>query len=126
MDPSYFDPIRIEYQARRDTLYAGLTANPEVVLRKPDGAFYMIVKLPVRDCDDFARWLLSDWQIGGETVMVAPGDGFYATPGLGQDEIRVAYVLGVDKLQRAARILVKGMEHYIQRCKESESQPAGA
>jgi aspartate aminotransferase len=126
MDPGYFDPIRIEYQARRDTLYVGLTANPDVVLRKPDGAFYMIVKLPVRDCDDFARWLLSDWQIGGETVMVAPGDGFYATPGLGQDEIRVAYVLGVDKLQRAANILVKGMEHYLQLCKESDSQPAGA
>lgn len=126
MDPSYFDPIRVEYQARRDALYAGLTAHPEVVLRKPDGAFYMIVKLPVRDCDDFARWLLTDWQIGGETVMVAPGDGFYATPGLGQDEIRVAYVLGVEKLRRAASILVKGMGQYLQVRKEMGSQSAGA
>lgn len=58
MDPSYFDPIRTEYQYRRDTLYAGLTACPGVVLRKPEGAFYMIVKLPVKDTDDFARWLL--------------------------------------------------------------------
>jgi aspartate aminotransferase len=115
MDPSYFDPIRAEYQARRDTLFAGLTASPDVVLRKPEGAFYMIVKLPVSDTDDFARWLLTDWQLEGETVMVAPGDGFYATPGLGRDEIRVAYVLETDKLERAARILVEGMKRYLER-----------
>jgi aspartate aminotransferase len=126
MDPGYFDPIRAEYQARRDTLYQGLTEHPEVVLRRPDGAFYMIVKLPIRDCDDFARWLLTDWQIDGETVMVAPGDGFYATPGLGQDEMRVAYVLGVDKLKRAANILVKGMEQYLHVRKEMGSESAGA
>ncbi len=112
MDPSYFDPIRAEYQARRDTLYAGLTACPGVVLRKPEGAFYMIVKLPVNDTDAFARWLLTDWQVDGETVMVAPGEGFYATPGLGRDEIRVAYVLETEKLERAARILVAGMQAY--------------
>jgi aspartate aminotransferase len=115
MDPSYFDPIRKEYQARRDTLFSGLTASPDVVLRKPEGAFYMIVKLPVRDTDDFARWLLTDWHVDGETVMVAPGDGFYATPGLGRDEIRVAYVLETDKLERAARILVEGMKRYLER-----------
>ena len=112
MDPSYFDPIRAEYQSRRDTLFAGLTASPDVLLRKPEGAFYMIVKLPVKDTDDFARWLLTDWQVDGETVMVAPGDGFYATPGLGGDEIRVAYVLETEKLERAARILLSGMERY--------------
>ena len=112
MDPSYFDPIRIEYQTRRDTLLAGLTRSPDVILRKPQGAFYMIVKLPVKDTDDFARWLLTDWQVDGETVMVAPGDGFYATPGLGGSEIRVAYVLETDKLERAARILLQGMEGY--------------
>ena len=72
----------------------------------------MIVKLPVKDTDDFARWLLTDWQVDGETVMVAPGDGFYATPGLGGDEIRVAYVLETEKLERAARILLSGMERY--------------
>lgn len=115
MDPSYFDPIRKEYQARRDTLFAGLTASPDVVLRKPEGAFYMIVKLPVKDTDDFARWLLTDWQMDGETVMVAPGDGFYATPGFGTDEIRVAYVLETEKLERAARILVEGMKTYLAR-----------
>ena len=114
MDPSYFDPIRTEYQNRRDTLLAGLTRDPEVVLRKPDGAFYMIVKLPLSDTDDFARWLLTDWSVDGETVMVAPGDGFYATPGFGHNEVRVAYVLEAPKLERAARILVSGMERYRQ------------
>ena len=115
MDPAYFDPIRREYQARRDTLFAGLTASPEVLLRKPEGAFYMIVRLPVADTDHFARWLLTDWQVDGETVMVAPGDGFYATPGLGRDEVRVAYVLETDKLERAAKILLEGMNRYLAR-----------
>ncbi len=125
MDPSYFDPIRAEYQARRDTLLAGLTASPGVLLRKPQGAFYMIVKLPVKDTDDFARWLLTDWQMDGETVMVAPGDGFYATPGLGGDEIRVAYVLERDKLERAAKILLEGMNTYLSAGAGARSVEAG-
>lgn len=126
MDPSYFDPIRAEYQARRDALFAGLTAHPGVLLRKPPGAFYMIVRLPLPDTDHFARWLLSDWQVDGETVMVAPGDGFYATPGLGQNEIRVAYVLEVPKLERAARILLEGMERYLTLEGNRETPAAGA
>ncbi|MEW6757086.1 MAG: pyridoxal phosphate-dependent aminotransferase, partial [Acidobacteriota bacterium] len=126
MDPSYFDPIRAEYQARRDVLLRGLTAHPEVILRKPPGAFYMIVKLPLNDSDHFARWLLSDWQVEGETVMVAPGDGFYATPGLGQNEIRVAYVLEAGKLERAARILVEGMERFRTLRGNGEVASAGA
>ncbi|MGC8762979.1 MAG: pyridoxal phosphate-dependent aminotransferase [Acidobacteriota bacterium] len=126
MDPSYFDPIRAEYQARRDTLCRGLTAHPGVLLRKPPGAFYMIVRLPLGDTDHFARWLLSDWQMEGETVMVAPGDGFYATPGLGQNEIRVAYVLKVPKLERAARILLEGMERYRTLERNGEAPAAGA
>ena len=112
MDPTYFVPIRDEYQTRRDTLLKGLTADPEVVLKKPEGAFYMIAKLPLDDSDDFARWLLSDWELNGETVMVAPGAGFYATQGLGANEVRVAYVLEAEKLKRAAKILLKGMDHY--------------
>lgn len=126
MDPSYFDPIRAEYQARRDTLCGGLTAHAGVLLRKPPGAFYMIVRLPLGDTDHFARWLLSDWQMEGETVMVAPGDGFYATPGLGQNEIRVAYVLEVPKLERAARILLEGMERYRTLERNGEAPAAGA
>jgi aspartate aminotransferase len=113
MDPAYFVPIRDEYQTRRDTLLKGLTADPEVVLKKPEGAFYMIAKLPLSDSDDFARWLLSDWEMNGETVMVAPGAGFYATPGLGASEVRVAYVLEAEKLKRAAKILLEGMHQYL-------------
>ncbi len=113
MDPSYFDPIRAEYRERRDVLLEGLTAHPGVFLKKPEGAFYMIVKLPVKDSNRFARWLLSDWKVDGETVMVAPGDGFYATPGLGNDEIRVAYVLEAPQLERAARILVESLKSYV-------------
>jgi len=112
MDPAYFVPIRDEYQTRRDTLLKGLTADPKVVLKKPEGAFYMIAKLPLDDSDDFARWLLSDWELNGETVMVAPGAGFYATPGLGASEVRVAYVLEAEKLKRAAKILLEGMDYY--------------
>lgn len=126
MDPSYFDPIRSEYQSRRDALYEGLTAHPGVLLRKPPGAFYMIVRLPLSDTDHFARWLLSEWQVDGETVMVAPGDGFYATPGLGQNEIRVAYVLEVPKLKRASQILLAGMERYLTLERNGEAPAAGA
>ena len=99
MDPSYFDPIREEYQARRDTLFAGLTASPGRGSPQARGRLLHdreAARAATRD--DFARWLLTDWQVDGETVMVAPGDGFYATPGLGQDEIRVAYVLETEKL----------------------------
>lgn len=114
MNSSYFDPIRTEYQNRRDVLMKGLTAHPGVFLEKPEGAFYMIVKLPVRDANRFASWLLSEWRVDGKTTMVAPADGFYATPGLGCDEIRVAYVLDCDRLEKAARILVEGLDQYVE------------
>lgn len=112
MAPSYFDPIRIEYQRRRDTLLQGLTADPSVLLKRPSGAFYMMAALDIPDTDAFARWLLTDFDIGGETVMVAPGDGFYATEGMGRNEIRVAYVLECDRLERAAHILVEGLKKF--------------
>ncbi len=112
MDPSYFDPVRREYQRRRDTLYEGLRHHPGVVLKKPAGAFYMIVKLPLDDSDAFARWMLTDFQLEGDTVMVAPGDGFYATPGLGRDEVRLAYVLEAPKLERAAEVLLRGLDAF--------------
>lgn len=112
MPSDYFEPVRAEYQRRRDALYGGLAGRPGVVLKKPTGAFYMIVKMPIDDADAFARFMLSDFQVDGETVMVAPGDGFYATPGLGTHEIRLAYVLEVPKLERAAKILLAGAEAY--------------
>jgi aspartate aminotransferase len=94
MDPSYFDPIR------------------GVVCPSPGGAFYIIAKLPVDDCDEFAKFMLTDFDVDGETVMVAPASGFYATEGAGRDEIRIAYVLEVEKLKRAMHILEKGIEAY--------------
>ena len=112
MDPSNFDPIRTEYQNRRDALIDTLHSNPQILVEKPQGAFYMMAKLPVSDSDDFASWLLKDFNVEGETTMVAPGDGFYATKGLGTDEVRLAYVLNVERTKRAAQILMKGLEEY--------------
>ncbi|MGC8917585.1 MAG: pyridoxal phosphate-dependent aminotransferase [Thermoanaerobaculum sp.] len=109
----YFEAVRREYQRRRDVLYDKLTAAPGIVLRKPRGAFYMIVKMAgIDDADAFAAWLLSDFRLDGETVMVAPASGFYATPGAGQDEVRIAYVLEVPKLERAAEVFLAGLEEY--------------
>lgn len=109
---SYTQGVIAEYQKRRDVVYAALAAMPGVRVRKPEGAFYVCLGLPVDDANTFATWLLSDWQQDGETVMVAPLDGFYATPGLGRDEVRLAYVLEVPKLERAMRILAGALAAY--------------
>jgi len=101
-----------EYQSRRDVLYEGLTKLPGVVLRKPEGAFYFIARLPVEDAEDFASWLLTDWSDEGATVMVAPAQGFYATPGLGKDEVRIAYVLCRADLEAAVRCLARALPAY--------------
>jgi aspartate aminotransferase len=101
-----------EYQKRRDTLYEGLSKIPGVFLRKPEGAFYFVARLPVADSDDFAAWLLSEFSFGGKTVMVAPASGFYVTPGLGKDEVRIAYVLKEDDLREAVRILTAALPAY--------------
>jgi len=101
-----------EYQARRDVLYEGLTRIEGVFLRKPEGAFYFVVRLPVDDAREFARWLLESYQLDGVTVMVAPADGFYATPGLGQDEVRIAYVLKAADLELAVRVLAAAIPAY--------------
>jgi len=109
---TYFRGVMDEYQQRRDTLYAILTSRPDVILQKPEGAFYIMAKLPVADADDFARWLLADFQDNQETVMVAPGAGFYSTPGKGLQEVRLAYVLETHKLERAGQILLKAIDRY--------------
>jgi aspartate aminotransferase len=88
---------------------------PGAVCLKPSGAFYVMAKLPVKDTEDFCRWMLTDFSLDGETTMIAPGPGFYATPGKGQDEARIAYVLNVDDLTKAMRILAKGIETYNSR-----------
>jgi aspartate aminotransferase len=85
---------------------------PDVVAPNPKGAFYMVVRLPVKDANDFAQWLLTDYHINNETVMIAPADGFYSTPGLGKDEVRIAYVLNVDDIKKAMHILAEALKVY--------------
>jgi aspartate aminotransferase len=112
LGPDYYRGIVTEYQKRRDTLFEGLSGIPGVFLRKPEGAFYFVARLPVRDSDDFAAWLLTDFSLGGKTVMVAPASGFYVTPGLGKDEVRIAYVLKNEDLHDAVLILADALPAY--------------
>ena len=108
----YLPGVIAEYQRRRDLVYDALSRMPGVLLRKPEGAFYVCVKLPVDDGNDFAEFLLRDFALEGETVAVAPADGFYATPGLGRDEVRLAYVLEESKLARAMRCFAAALAAY--------------
>jgi aspartate aminotransferase len=108
----YFLAVADEYKRRRDTCYAELMKIPGVFCQKPSGAFYIMAKFPVEDIEDFARWILSDFSLDGATTMIAPGPGFYATKGIGKDEARIAYVLNVEDLKKAMRILAKGVESY--------------
>jgi len=101
---SYFEEVIERYRGRRDTLVAGLR-RIGVQTVTPQGAFYLVAPLPVKDSDAFCRFLLDEFDLDGETVMLAPASGFYATPGLGQNEVRIAYVLGRDKLERCVAIL---------------------
>jgi aspartate aminotransferase len=112
LGPEYTQGVVAEYQRRRDVLFEGLSGIPGVFLRKPEGAFYMVARLPVLDAEDFARFLLTDFQKDGATVMVAPAQGFYASPGLGASEVRIAYVLKEDDLRAAVSILAAGLAAY--------------
>lgn len=100
-----------EYRRRRDVLCEGLGRIPGIVFRKPEGAFYIMLGLPVDDAEAFVRFMLTDFP-GDETVMLAPGEGFYRTPGLGRDEARIAYVLKEEDLRRACEILSEGLRLY--------------
>jgi aspartate aminotransferase len=112
LGPDHARGIVREYQARRDVLFEGLSRIPGVFLRKPEGAFYFVARLPVDDGEDFASWLLTDYAFDGATVLVAPAQGFYATPGLGRDEVRIAYVLKREDLEAAVRILAHAIPTY--------------
>jgi len=109
---SYFDQVKNEYQKRRDVLYEGLKKIDGVFLEKPEGAFYTIVKLPVADAEDFCQWLLTTFRYKNSTVMLAPAAGFYATAGLGKNEVRIAYVLNTRDLGKAIRILKQALVKY--------------
>ncbi len=111
LSETYTTDIVKEYQRRRDVLFEGLTSIPGVFLTRPEGAFYCVARLPVEDADDFAAWLLRDFQHEGETVMVAPASGFYASP-LGKSEVRIAYVLNETNLRRSVELLRIALAQY--------------
>jgi len=109
----YFTAVKEEYVERRNILIEELEKIEGVKVARPKGAFYCIAELPVKDADDFAQWLLEDFRVNNETVMVAPAAGFYATPGLGKNQIRIAYVLDKETLKRAVDILKEALKSYI-------------
>ena len=109
---SYMDEVFNDYNRRRETVFNALGKIPGVVGQKPSGAFYTVVKLPVDNADRFCRWLLEEFDDKGETVMLAPANGFYATPGLGDDEVRIAFVLNSAAMERSMEILKKALQAY--------------
>ncbi|WP_425754870.1 pyridoxal phosphate-dependent aminotransferase [Ihubacter sp. rT4E-8] len=109
---SYYDEVKAEYCGRRDVVYEELMKIPGVVCQKPGGAFYMTAKLPVDSVEDFLMFLLTEFEDNGETVMFAPAEGFYATPGLGKDEMRIAYVLNQADMRRGVELIRLGIEAY--------------
>lgn len=109
---SYFDEVYEEYLSRRDFMVEALNQMEGVYCPTPKGAFYSIVRLPIDDCDRFAQWLLEDFSYKGQTVMVAPASGFYATKGLGKNEVRIAYVLKKEELAKAMKVLEEALKVY--------------
>lgn len=110
---SYFKEVNEEYKHRRDVLYNELMKVDGVVCEKPTGAFYIVAKLPVENAEDFVIWMLKEFSKDGETVMACPAEGFYSTPGLGRNEIRLAYILNESDLYKAATLLKEGLEQYL-------------
>ena len=109
---SYFDDVISEYRERRDTLITELQKIEGITVATPKGAFYCIAKLPIDNADKFAQWLLESYDFNGETVMVAPAAGFYSTPGVGLEEVRIAYVLKKEDLIKSVQILKEAIAVY--------------
>ena len=112
MTPAYYEDLRAEYQRRRDAVVEGLSKIPSVQFNSPEGAFYLMVTLPVDDAEKLQYFLLQEFEDHGETVMYAPGEGFYATPGKGRNEIRIAYVTNPAELRRSVELLGLGIAAY--------------
>ena len=108
----YFDAVRTEYKARRDTLVEGLKKIPGVIYSEPKGAFYVMAKLPVDDAEKFQLFMLEEFDDNGDTLMFTPAESFYKTPHTGVNEIRMAYVINQDALKRSMELLAKGIEAY--------------
>ncbi len=110
--PEYFKEVNKEYTARRNYMVETLNKIPGVYCPKPQGAFYAVVRLPVDDADNFARWLLEEFEYKNQTVMVAPASGFYSDPSLGRNEVRIAYVLKIEDLKNAMETLTEALKVY--------------
>lgn len=119
---SYFDNVKKEYTARRDTLVKGLNAIDGVYSPNPGGAFYVVARLPIDDADRFCQWMLEHFSYENETIMMAPASGFYSTPGAGKNEVRLAYVLNVNDLKRALTCLEQGLADYPGRLQPVEDK----
>ena len=111
----YFINVLQEYDKRRNLVYDEVQQIEGVVCVKPQGAFYIIVKLPIEDAEDFAIWMLEEFSENNETVMFAPAEGFYATPGLGRNEVRLAYILNEKALKRAMFLFLTGLQEYMRK-----------
>jgi aspartate aminotransferase len=108
----YFNETKAEYLKRRNTLIKRLNESPGVFCPNPGGAFYAIARLPIDDCDIFCQWILEHFEYQGGTVMMAPATGFYSTPGLGKNEVRLAYVLNEDSINKAMDCLAEALKVY--------------
>ena len=113
IEKEYFEQILLEYDSRRNLVFNELSSIDRVVCSKPNGAFYVIAKLPLKDAEDFAIWMLENYSYNGETVMFAPAAGFYASKDMGKDEIRIAYILNESDLLKAMKIFKNGLKEYI-------------
>ncbi len=113
VDKSYLEEVHEEYDKRRNIVFDTLSSIEGIVCEKPTGAFYVNAKLPIENAEDFVIWMLTEFDLDGETVMFAPSAGFYSTKGLGKNEIRMAYVLKEESLKRAMNILKVGLETYM-------------
>jgi aspartate aminotransferase len=109
---SYFDDVISEYRIRRDALITGLHKIEGIVVTTPKAAFYCIAQLPVDNTEEFCQWILEKYELNGETVMMAPAAGFYSTPGIGMNQVRIAYVLNKEDLIRAVQILKEAIKVY--------------
>ncbi|HAL57807.1 MAG TPA: aspartate aminotransferase [Bacteroidetes bacterium] len=109
---TYTEPIVEEFRLRRETVYEGLKTIPGVTYYRPEGAFYIVIGLPVQDAEHFSKWLIEDFAYENETVLVAPAQGFYATPGKGANEVRLAFMLKSEDLRKALNVLRVGLDVY--------------
>ncbi len=126
IDDSYLEAVKVEYNLRRMTVYNRLQQMEGVTSYLPGGAFYCFAKFPVDDADRFCQWLLEEFEYNGATVMLSPGAAFYVTPGLGKDEVRIAYVINVEALEMAMDCLERALEVYPGRKEVSSLQLAVA